>query len=97
VDLAAEQGGNCVLTEPGSTVVKHGVTIQGPLNLPSAMAPQASQLYSKNITSFVSAVMKDAKLSLSTDDELVKGTMVVNRGAIVNPQVKAALGESAPQ
>ena len=53
VDLAAEQGGNCALTEPGKTVVKYGVTIIGPLNLPSTMAPQASQLYSRNITSFL--------------------------------------------
>ena len=95
VDLAAEQGGNCALTEPGATVVKYGVTIQGPLNLPSAMAPQASQLYSRNITTFVSAVMKDAKLNINTDDELVKGTMVVYNGSVVNAQVKAALGEAS--
>jgi NAD(P) transhydrogenase subunit alpha len=94
VDLAAEQGGNCVLTEPGSTVVKHGIAILGPLNLPSAMAPQASQLYSRNITSFVSAMLKDAKLSISTDDELVRGTMVVHEGRIVNDQVRSALGEA---
>jgi len=94
VDLAAEQGGNCMLTEPGSTVVKYGVMIQGPLNLPSSMAPQASQLYSRNIVTFVSAVLKDAKLNINTDDELVKGTMVVNKGSVVNSQVKAALGEA---
>ena len=94
VDLAAEQGGNCMLTEPGLTVVKYGVMIQGPLNLPSSMAPQASQLYSRNVVTFVSAVLKDAKLNINTDDELVKGTMVVNKGSVVNSQVKAALGEA---
>lgn len=96
VDLAAEQGGNCALTEPGSTVVKYGVTIQGPLNLPSAMAPQASQLYSRNITSFVSIMLKDSKLNVSSDDDVVKGTLVVQAGRVVNDQVRAALsGASA--
>lgn len=94
VDLAAEQGGNCVLTEPGSTVVKYGVTILGPLNLPAAMAPQASQLYSRNIVSFVSAMLRDGRLSISADDELAKGTVVVRQGEIVNEQVKAALGKA---
>lgn len=92
VDLAAEQGGNCALTEPGSTVVKFGVTIQGPLNLPSAMAPQASQLYSRNIASFISSLVKDGKLTLSADDELVRGPMVMKKGVIVIEQVKALLG-----
>lgn len=91
VDLAAEQGGNCTLTEPGKTVVKYGVTLQGPLNLPSAMAPQASQLYSRNVVTFLSTFLKEGKLNLGADDELVRGTMVVNRGRVVNDQVRAAL------
>ena len=94
VDLAAEQGGNCALTEPGSTVVRHGVTIRGPLNVPSSMAPQASQLYSRNVVTFLSTMLKDGKLSINVDDELVKGTMVVHKGKVVNGQVRAALGEA---
>jgi NAD(P) transhydrogenase subunit alpha len=84
VDLAAEQGGNCALTEPGRTVTKYGVTIHGPLNLPSTMAPQASQLYSRNITTFLLAMVKDGSLNVDLNDELVKGTLVVREGAVVH-------------
>jgi NAD(P) transhydrogenase subunit alpha len=91
VDLAAEQGGNCALTEPGSTVVKHEVTILGPLNVPSAMAPQASQLYSRNMVAFISTMLKDGKLSINTEDEVAKGTLVVHVGKVVNDQVRAAM------
>lgn len=95
VDLAAEQGGNCALTEPGRTVVKYGVTIQGPLNLPSSMAPQASQLYSRNIVTFLVNMLKEGKLNLDMSDELVRGPMVVHEGKIVNEQTRAAL-EAGP-
>jgi NAD(P) transhydrogenase subunit alpha len=91
VDIAAEQGGNCALTEPGKTVVKHGVTIIGPLNLPSTMAPQASQLYSRNISSFLLAIMKEGGLNVDLTDDLVKGSLVINRGEIVHPATKAAI------
>ncbi len=97
VDLAAEQGGNCVLTEPGRTAVKYGVTIQGPLNVPSAMAPQASQLYSRNLVSFISTMLKEDRLKLDAEDELVKGTMVLREGKVVNDQVRAALGEETAE
>lgn len=92
VDLAAEQGGNCALTEPGKTTVKYGVTIVGPLNLASAMAPQASQLYSRNITSFFLSMLKDGNLSIDTKDEVVKGAMVLNQGEVVHQGTKVALG-----
>jgi NAD(P) transhydrogenase subunit alpha len=96
IDLAAEQGGNCALTEPGKTVAKHGVTIQGPLNVPSTMAPQSSQLYSRNIATFFAALLRDGKLNLDMNDELVRGPMVVHKGKVVNEQVRAALdGENA--
>lgn len=91
VDLAAEQGGNCALTEPGRTVVKHGVTIHGPLNLPSTMAPEASQLYSRNVTSFVSVMLKDGKLSVDLQDELVRGPLVTHQGKVVHEGTRAAL------
>ena len=91
VDIAAEQGGNCALTEPGKTVVKYGVTIIGPLNLPSAMAPQASQLYSRNVTSFFMTMMKDGNMKLDAADELVRGSLVINRGEVVHAATKAAI------
>ncbi len=91
VDLAAEQGGNCALTEPGKTVVKHGVTIIGPLNLPSSLAPQASQLYSRNVTSFLSTLVKDGKMFVDANDELVRGSLVINKGEVVHLATKAAI------
>ncbi len=91
VDLAAEQGGNCALTEPGKTVVKHGVTIHGPLNLPSTMAPQASQLYSRNITSFLLTMVKNGSLTLDLKDELIRGPLVIQGGEVMHPPTKLAL------
>ncbi|MGA2664816.1 MAG: Re/Si-specific NAD(P)(+) transhydrogenase subunit alpha [Nitrososphaerales archaeon] len=91
VDMAAEQGGNCALTQPGRTVVKYGVTIIGPLNLPSTMAPQASQLYARNVTSFLMTMIKDGALVVDPKDDLIKGPLVVNKGEVVHPATKAAL------
>lgn len=91
VDLAAEQGGNCALTEPGKTVVKYGVTIMGPLNLPSAMAPQASQLYSRNIASFLLTMIKDGKLNVDLNDDLVRGSLVINGGEIIHQATRTAI------
>ncbi len=91
VDLAAEQGGNCALTEPGRTVVKYGVTIYGPLNLLSTMAPQASQLYSRNVTTFILTMLKDGVLNPDPADELVKGTTVIQQGRVVHEATKAVL------
>jgi H+-translocating NAD(P) transhydrogenase subunit alpha len=91
VDLAAESGGNCALTELGKTVVKYGVTIHGPLNLPSAMAQQSSQLYSKNITTFLLALLKDGNLNLDLKDDLVRGPLVTSKGEILHQGTKAAL------
>ena len=95
VDLAAEQGGNCALTEPGKTVVKNGVTIFGPLNLPSTMAPQASQLYSRNVVSFILPMIKDGSLSVDPNDDLVKGTMVVQGGRVLHEGTRKALEGAA--
>jgi H+-translocating NAD(P) transhydrogenase subunit alpha len=95
VDIAAEQGGNCALTEPGKTVIKYGVTIIGPLNLPSTMAPQASQLYSRNITSFLAIMIKDGSLNIDVKDDLVRGPLVINKGEVVHPATKTAI-EGAP-
>ncbi|MDA4119323.1 MAG: Re/Si-specific NAD(P)(+) transhydrogenase subunit alpha [Thaumarchaeota archaeon] len=94
IDLAAEQGGNCAITEPGKTVVKYGVVIRGPLNVPSDMAPQASQLFSRNMAAYVGAIVKDQKLNLDTQDQLVKDPMVLLKGEVVYKPLKDALERS---
>lgn len=91
VDLAAEAGGNCAVTEPGKTVVKYGVTINGSLNLPSMMAQQSSQLFARNVTSFVLAVVKDDKVELDLKDDLVRGSLVTSKGEILHQATKAAM------
>lgn len=95
VDLAAEQGGNCALTEPGKTVVKNGVTIHGTLNLPSTMAPQASQLYSRNITTFLLALLKDGVLNIDLKDDLIRGALVTLKGEVIHQGTKAAIEKAA--
>ncbi|MBU05449.1 MAG: NAD(P)(+) transhydrogenase (Re/Si-specific) subunit alpha [Dehalococcoidales bacterium] len=97
VDLAAEQGGNCILTEPGKSVVKYGITIHGLLNLPSTMAPQASQLYSRNITSFLLTILKDGTLNIDRKDDLIHEPLVIFDGEIVHEPTKAAISEGMPK
>ena len=80
VDLAGETGGNCELTEPGRTVVKHDVTIAAPLNLPATMPEHASELYSKNITALLDLLIKDGKLAPDFDDEVVAAACVTRAG-----------------
>ncbi len=90
VDLAAEAKGNCAITEPGKTVVKYGVTIHGPLNLPSTMAPESSRLYSKNVSGLLQIMLKDGKLTIDTKDDVIKGAIVLNAGQVVHmPTLKA--------
>ena len=91
VDLAAEQGGNCALTQPGQDVVKHGVTVIGPLNLPSTVPFHASQMYARNVTSFLGHLVKDGRVQLDLADELTKGPLVIHQGEIVHEAVKASL------
>ena len=76
VDLAGETGGNCELTEPGRTVVKHGVTIASPLNLLSTMPEHASELYSKNISALLELMLTDGRLTPDFTDEVLAGTCV---------------------
>ena len=90
VDLAAEAGGNCELTEPDQVVTKHGVTIHGPTNLPSSMPVHASQLYARNVTELLREFVKDGALALQFDDEVIKGACVTHNGTIVNEAVAAA-------
>src|SRR5437660_751509 len=91
VDLAAEAGGNCELTEPDKVVVEHGVTIHGPTNLPATMPVHASQLYARNVTELLRELVKDGALALDFDDEVVKGACVTHGGEVVSDAVKAML------
>jgi NAD(P) transhydrogenase subunit alpha len=91
VDLAAEMGGNCELSEPGSTVVKHDVTIIAPLNLPSTMPLHASQLYAKNVFALFSQLAKDGTLQMDWTDQITKETCITREGKITNDAVRALL------
>ena len=81
VDLAGETGGNCELTEPGKTVVKHGVTITSPLNLPASMPEHASELYSKNLTSLLELLIRDGVLAPDFSDEVLAASCVTRDAA----------------
>ena len=87
VDLAAERGGNCALTEPGKTVVRNGVSIMGPLNLAGDLAVNASSLYARNLLAFITTMIDSEKSELAIDweDEIIQGTLVTRDGKIVHP------------
>jgi len=92
VDLAAERGGNCELTRPGETVEAHGVTIIGPVN-PAATVPyHASQMYARNIATFLQHLMKDGQLQIDMEDEITRETLVSRDGQVVHPRVREVLG-----
>jgi NAD(P) transhydrogenase subunit alpha len=96
VDLAGETGGNCELTEPGETVVRHDVTMVSPLNLPATMAQHASMLYARNLMAFLELVVgDDGALRLDFDDEIVAGACVARDGEVVHPGVRKALEAAA--
>lgn len=88
LDLAAERGGNCEITEVGKTVIKHGVTIIGAINLAAGVPYHASQMYAKNMTAFLTHLIKDQKLNLNMQDEIVRETLVTRGGEIVNARVR---------
>jgi NAD(P) transhydrogenase subunit alpha len=91
VDLAAEQGGNCACTAPGKDIVYQGVTIIGPINLPSSMPVHASQLYAKNIAALMQLVVKDKALNVNFADDIVDGACITHNGEIRNQRIKDAL------
>jgi NAD(P) transhydrogenase subunit alpha len=96
IDMAGETGGNCELTEPGQTVVRHDVKIVSPLNLPASMAEHSSQLFARNVLALLELfVGEDGSLSLDFEDEIVKGACVTRDGEIVNAGAKAAV-EATP-
>jgi len=87
VDLAAERGGNCELTVAGERVEHGGVTILGPLNIPSDVPYHASQMYSKNVTTFLLHLIDDGELVIDLDDEITKGTLITKDGSVVHERV----------
>ena len=88
VDLAAERGGNCELTRTGETMVVDGVTIIGAINLATSVPYHASQMYARNVTTFLLYMVKDGKLQLNLQDEIIRETMITNGGEVVNARVR---------
>jgi NAD(P) transhydrogenase subunit alpha len=91
VDLAAEQGGNCALSSAGENVVQHGVTIMSPINIASTVPFHASQLYAKNLSTLLLYLMKDGKLRLDRDDQIIRDTLMTYGGEIVNERIREFL------
>jgi proton-translocating NAD(P)+ transhydrogenase subunit alpha len=92
VDLAAERGGNCELTRPDEETVAHGVTIFGPTNLPATVPFHASQMYSKNVATFLLLLVKGGEVKLNLEDEVLRDTMLTRGGEVTSPRVREALG-----
>jgi len=95
VDLAGASGGNCALTRPGEVFEENGVTIMAPLNLAAMVPVHASQLYSRNVTSFLGLIISNGELNINREDEILKGSAVAFEGTDVHPRVAAALGQTA--
>jgi NAD(P) transhydrogenase subunit alpha len=95
VDIA-ERGGNCELTKPDESIVHRGVSILGPTNLASEAPYHASQMYAKNMTTFLANILKEGKLVIDLADEITRETLVARDGQIVHPRVRAALGLEEP-
>ncbi len=87
-DLAAERGGNCEATKAGETIVKYGVTVIGPINLASGVPYHASQMYARNLTTFLTHLVKDDKARLDDADDIIRDTMITLGGEIVNARVR---------
>jgi NAD(P) transhydrogenase subunit alpha len=93
VDIAAERGGNCEMTRAGEVVEEGGVRVFGPLNLPSTIPYHASQMYAKNIATFLKYLLnKEGDLTLNREDEIVRETLVTHSGDVVHPRVRELLG-----
>ena len=88
VDLAVERGGNCPLSKPDQIVNHKGVSIIGTLNLAGKLAGNATPLFAKNLSNFLDTMIKDGKLAINFDDELIKGTLIAKDGALVHPMFK---------
>lgn len=91
VDLAAERGGNCELSQPDVRVQEHGITILGPTNLPAEVPGHASQMFSNNVTKFLLNMVSDGQLKLNLDDEIVHDTLVCRDGEVVHDRIREIL------
>ena len=91
VDLAAPNGGNCALTEPGETVVRHGVQILGPLNLPSEMPVHASQMYARTVMAMIQEFTKEGRFHADFENDVFRGACVTHGGEVVHERVKGLL------
>ena len=96
VDLAAERGGNCELTVKDEVTVAHDVTILGPTDLVSRKPHHASQMFSKNVETFLKSLVKDGELVIDLEDEVTAGTLLCQGGEVVHPRVRELLGMAAP-
>jgi NAD(P) transhydrogenase subunit alpha len=93
VDLAAERGGNCELTKCGETVIEQGVTILGPSNLPGTVPYHASQMYARNLVTILKhLVNKEGVLTIDTNDEITRESLIAYKGEVVHPKIQALLG-----
>jgi NAD(P) transhydrogenase subunit alpha len=91
VDLAAEQAGNCALTEADKEVVRHEVAIIGPTNLPSTMPYHASQMYARTVANYLGHLLKEGKIQLDLNDELTRGPLVTHKGEVIHDVAKATV------
>ncbi len=91
MDLASENGGNCELTKADEIVVHNGVTIDGTSNIPGTMPIHASELYAKNVTAFLTYMIKDREINLDLEDEIISGAMYTHLGEVTNEQTKEAI------
>jgi NAD(P) transhydrogenase subunit alpha len=92
VDLAAERGGNCELTKSGEMILVNGVSIIGWINLASSVPYHASQMYSKNVTNFLLNMVKEGKVNVNMQDDIISNTLVTDGGEIVNPRIREFFG-----
>ena len=91
VDLAAERGGNCELSQADQRVVEHGVTILGPTNLSAEIPTHASQMFSNNVTTFLLHLTDEGQLKLDLEDEIVQGTLATHDGQVLNGRLREIL------
>jgi NAD(P) transhydrogenase subunit alpha len=92
VDLAAERGGNCELTRPDEVVIEHGVTIHGPTNLPATVPFHASFMYGKNLATFLLTLVRDGKVNINMEDQIIRDTLLTRDGEVVHPRIRRSLG-----
>ncbi len=91
VDLAAERGGNCEVTRPGETIDHNGVAVLGPCNMPSDVPVHASEMFSKNVVTFLQLMIKDGQLNIDTEDEIIRDTLLTRGKVIVNGRIRELL------